>query len=259
MSKKLAKLGKVLGITALSVVMLFTAVQIAQADTDSRAVQLEQINAEAEALKASCPESPCVPTGPSLDTLAGEYGITRDAAAENQGKELLARIYRDHATTYMAALEQEGMYDALLFFISYNYGTTAELGAGERAGVISSWMSAKKEVQGDQVYVPNLLGEWQDIIKIANGRWPENVRNEVYEGDISMTTFQKVYNRTPNRANVHDDAAVMTMAYGLRPQPRNTNSEANAIGFFKGIYDRSPESAADWDIVRAIAYSGAVR
>jgi len=52
---------------------------------------------------------------------------------------------------------------------------------------------------------------------------------------------------------------MMTMAYGLRPQPRNINSENEAIGFFKLIFDKDPTSASDWDVVRAIAYSGATR
>jgi len=51
----------------------------------------------------------------------------------------------------------------------------------------------------------------------------------------------------------------MIMAYGLRPEPRNTQSESKAIGFFKGIFGYDPQSALDWDVVRAIAYSGATR
>lgn len=49
------------------------------------------------------------------------------------------------------------------------------------------------------------------------------------------------------------------MAYGLRPANRNMNSERNAIRIFKNIFKYNPKTAIDWDTVRAIAYSGAVR
>ncbi|MBI4779186.1 hypothetical protein HY797_01900 [Candidatus Falkowbacteria bacterium] len=57
----------------------------------------------------------------------------------------------------------------------------------------------------------------------------------------------------------NDNAAVTVIAYGLRPTARNTNSEKAAIKSFKTIYGHAPVSALAWDIVRAIAYSGAKR
>ena len=57
----------------------------------------------------------------------------------------------------------------------------------------------------------------------------------------------------------HDNAAVTVMAYGLRPANRNLNSEKAAIFTFKYIYKKSPATAEEWDVVRAIAYSGAKR
>ncbi|MFA4937543.1 MAG: hypothetical protein WC575_04665, partial [Patescibacteria group bacterium] len=62
-----------------------------------------------------------------------------------------------------------------------------------------------------------------------------------------------------SRANAHDDAAITVMAYGLRPLPRNLNSEKVAIKTFKALFGTNPVSATDWDTVRAIAYSGATR
>jgi hypothetical protein len=59
--------------------------------------------------------------------------------------------------------------------------------------------------------------------------------------------------------NPKDNAAVTVMTYGLRPAIRNMDSEKSAILIFEAIYDYAPSSAQDWDIVRAIAYSGAVR
>jgi len=59
--------------------------------------------------------------------------------------------------------------------------------------------------------------------------------------------------------NPNDNAAVTIIAYGLRPTHRNLDSEVNAIGFFKNIFKKSPSTANDWDVIRSIAYSGAIR
>jgi hypothetical protein len=105
--------------------------------------------------------------------------------------------------------------------------------------------------------VPTTADNWSDIIKIANGRWP-NERSEMSE-NRATEHFRKIYLREPNRANPHDDAAVTVIAYGLRPANRNMESESAAIKIFKAIYQYHPTSAVDWDVVRAIAYSGATR
>ena len=104
---------------------------------------------------------------------------------------------------------------------------------------------------------PSNESEWQDVIKIANGRWPTE-RNEAKE-QAAYEAFRKVYLREPDRSNPHDDAAITIIAYGLRPANRNTDSEKTAIKTFRYIYGFDPSSAVDWDIVRAIAYSGATR
>lgn len=57
----------------------------------------------------------------------------------------------------------------------------------------------------------------------------------------------------------NDNAAITVIAYGLRPVNRNLESEKAGIRIFKAIYGYDPESAVSWDIVRAIAYSGAIR
>jgi len=59
--------------------------------------------------------------------------------------------------------------------------------------------------------------------------------------------------------NKYENAAVTVVAYGLRPNNRNLNSEKAAILAFKYFIKRMPISAVDWDVVRAIAYSGAKR
>ncbi len=135
-------------------------------------------------------------------------------------------------------------------FIFYGTETTIKLGEGERAGVVNSYKSAFGKL-------PETVSDWEDIIKIANGRWPGEINEEAEEK--AMEKFRQIYLRDADRENAHDDAALVVIAYGLRPSDRNMQSEKNAIGFFRGIFGYAPDSATDWDIVRAIAYSGAKR
>ena len=95
------------------------------------------------------------------------------------------------------------------------------------------------------------------MIKIANGRWPSE-RNEDKEKEAAEL-FKKIYLREPNMENPNDNAAVTVIAYGLRPGNRHMESEEAAIQIFYSIIKYYPSSAVDWDMVRAIAYSGAVR
>ncbi len=139
---------------------------------------------------------------------------------------------------------------ALTNFIAYGSPATKKLGWGERAGVINSFRSAFGKI-------PETESDWQDIVKIANGRWT-NQRNDEAENSANLA-FKKVYLRSPDRSNPHDDAAVTIIAYGLRPMKRNLDSERAAIRIFASIYGNNPSSVTDWDVVRAIAYSGAIR
>ncbi len=139
---------------------------------------------------------------------------------------------------------------SLINFITYGTPTTLRLGEGERAGVVNSFKAAFGRL-------PQTETDWNDVIKIANGRWPEQ-RSEQTETN-AREAFYKIYLREPDMSNPHDNAAVTIIAYGLRPLDRNLESEKRAIQFFRAIYGYNPESATAWDIVRAIAYSGATR
>jgi len=121
---------------------------------------------------------------------------------------------------------------------------------GERAGVLYSYIHAYNKI-------PESISNWQDIIKIANGRWPGE-RNIISEKE-AITSFIKIYNRQPDFKINTDENAIMVMAYGLRPQNRNLNSEREAINSFRFIFKKMPLSTKDWDMVRSIAYSGARR
>jgi len=140
--------------------------------------------------------------------------------------------------------------NAITNFVAYGTDTTLILGAGERAGVVNSYKAAFGKL-------PTTADEWSDALKIANGRWPTE-RNEAAEASATAA-FKKIYLREPDRTNPNDDAAVTIMSYGLRPNQRNLDSEKAGILSFKAIYGHNPSSATDWDAVRAIAYSGAIR
>lgn len=139
---------------------------------------------------------------------------------------------------------------AIAYFIKYGTPTTIKLGSGERAGVINSYQSAFNKL-------PSTTADWSDVIKLANGRWP-TARSQQAEKNATEL-FKKIYQRTPNLKNANDNAAVTVIAYGLRPANRNTKSEQAAIKIYKGIFKKQPTVAIDWDMVRAIAYSGAKR
>jgi len=137
---------------------------------------------------------------------------------------------------------------AIADFIHFGTPTTLKMGSGERAGSIDSFQGAFNRL-------PTSLLDWQDVIKIANGRWPSQ-RSAIAEARAKIN-FKLVYSRAADMLNIYDNAAVTVMAYGLRPAARNLNSEKAAIKSFRFIFQRTPITAREWDVVRAIAYSGA--
>ncbi len=147
----------------------------------------------------------------------------------------------------------ERVRDAINNFITYGVDdNTKKLGAGERAAVIYSYKSAFGKL-------PETKIEMEDVIKIANGRWP-GVTNP--EAEVrAKERFREVYNRLPDMDNANDNAAVTIMAYGLRQRAENRNLESEKVGIkiFKGIYGHTPSTTEEWNIMQAITYSGATR
>lgn len=141
--------------------------------------------------------------------------------------------------------------NSIAYFINEGTPTTIILGSGERAGVLNSYMSVFEKL-------PTNTLEWQDVIKIANGRWPDERKLESEE-KAANSHFFTIYARQPDMDNPKDNAAVTVIAYGLRPAQRNLESEKAAIDIYRNIFGKAPIEATDWDLVRAIAYSGAVR
>jgi len=178
-----------------------------------------------------------------VSQLVAEIGQKRDLAAEgNYSQTIVETILRGTAAN-------EQTRNAITNFVTYGTQTTEALGAGERAGVVNSFKSAFGKL-------PTTQEDWNDVIKISNGRWPGQTNLETEKN--AQNAFRKIYLRNPDR-NPHDDAAITVMAYGLRPANRNMDSERAAIGYFTDIYRYNPKTASAWDIVRAIAYSGAKR
>jgi len=136
------------------------------------------------------------------------------------------------------------------YFIVYGTPGTYRLGAGERAAVINSYYQAYGRL-------PNSEAEWSDVLKIASGRWPSE-RNTAAEARAKVE-FKKVYARDAVMTNNIDENAIMVIAYGLLPLNRNLDSEKVAILTFKWVYGHNPVNALAWNVVRAIAYSGAKR
>lgn len=200
----------------------------------SAAQQIQNIVAEAATM-----------AGRNVAQVLAAVGAMQDAKAE-------AASQAKYTNSLVAGLKDvtAETKSAITNFITYGTLTTLKLGAGERAGVINSYKAAFGKV-------PSTEAEWSDAIKIGNGRWP-TARSAATEAKAALE-FKKVYKRTPNMQQVNDNAAVTVISYGLRPGNRNLNSEKAAIKSFKAIYGHNPVSALAWDIVRAIAYSGATR
>jgi len=197
-----------------------------------------------------------------IKSLAAVSSVIVEAVSNSEANEIYnndSRVDLDGITLSLyekiikqskVSLDQKTKY-AIAYFIHYGTKTTKVLGAGERAGVLNSYFSVYGKL-------PVSIDDWKDVIKIANGRWP-SVKNEQAEKNTQDKLFKKIYVRSANMINANDNAAVSVITYGLRPANRNMNSETNAIKIFKNIFKHNPLGAVDWDIVRAIAYSGAKR
>ncbi len=207
------------------------------------------------------PLAPIIPSPPPtiLEVIANEAGII---SAENL-QNLLAYLGKtaDPAGEQASLLKYQIILGldktltdagkmAVNDFIVYGTPATYRLGSGERAGVINSYFQAYGKL-------PSSESDWSDVIKIANGRWPSE-RNAAAE-DQAKLEFRKVYGRYPVLSNTYDQNAVIVIAYGLIPSQRRLSSEAVAIKIFGLHYGHAPADALAWNVVRAIAYSGAIR
>ncbi len=168
-------------------------------------------------------------------------------AARNNASE---KSYEARIKTLLGKIGDAEMLEKLVNFVTYGTSSTQVLGAGERLGVLNSYRAAYGKN-------PSTEAEWSDAIKIANGRWPSETNAKAEAR--AKATFKTIYKHNADMSNANENASVTVMAYGLRPANRNLNSEKVAVKNFRGIFGRAPSLATDWDMVRAIAYSGAKR
>jgi hypothetical protein len=196
----------------------------------------------------------------SITSLAGATAYVVEQVTDSEAKNIFKinsfiTLSSSEASAYSSVIASAGLVEQsvkqmIANFIHSGTPTTIILGSGERAGVIGSYRSAFGRL-------PLIVADWQDVIKIANGRW--TTEKSPSAEAIAKQTFRKIYLRDPNMAQANDNAAVNIMAYGLRPTRRNLASEKIAILSFRFIFKKNPVSSAEWDAVRAIAYSGAKR
>lgn len=71
--------------------------------------------------------------------------------------------------------------------------------AGERTGVLDSYLSTYDKM-------PRSESEWQDVIKIANGRWPDE-RVTSAETEAAAKHFARIYQRQADMKRPNDNAA----------------------------------------------------
>ena len=137
---------------------------------------------------------------------------------------------------------------SLSSFIQFGSPTTKRLGSGERAGVVNSYLTAFGAL-------PRTVYDWQDVIKIASGRWPAKKSQSAEE--TAVKNFKRIYRRAPDLKNAYDSNAIKIAAYGLAPVRRVMNNETKALNnTFKPVFGHTPSSAAEWNILRMISYSG---
>lgn len=186
-------------------------------------------------------DSEIVITG-DMATLRTSLGVLQCELQESEGHSRAIRVF--------SSIANESTRAQVSVFTACGTRTTLHLGAGERLGVVNSYRAAFGRL-------PLSVSDWNDVVKIANGRFPAEA-SATAEANAKVR-FRMIYRREPNMLNENDKAAVTVMAYGLRPLPRNLTSEGAAIVIFKAVFGYHPTSATDWDAVRAIAYSGAIR
>ncbi len=191
-----------------------------------------------------CDDAPSIATGQvqsMLDLMKVKRNLLSEKNAQDRYIKKLLSLAKDKQ------LSQQNI-NALINYVAYSGPRSLYLGEGERAGVLHSYLAAFG-------HLPRTEDEWCDAVKIATGRWTVE-RSDGSEKYAQDAFKSQVYKRDPKMDDQADQNAVMVMSYGLRPTPRSMEKESLAAKIFKGILKRLPQGARDWDMVRAIAYSG---
>lgn len=214
----------------------------------------------------------------ALNKATGGAVMRNEAAEDKTISDILPKLNIDlkallaAAQLSMAAMADDNgkpasvdaaMLERIVAYITYGTPTTLKIGAGERAGVLNSYIAACGKV-------PSTQDQWADLLKIAGGRFPTGACDLTKER--AGTNFKRVYKRDARKDNANDQAALTIMQYGLLPVKavkageqaaivpnRDTQKEKQAILAFKKIFGFYPSAATAWNVVRAIAYSGTQR
>ncbi|MFA6551819.1 MAG: hypothetical protein WCV41_04810, partial [Patescibacteria group bacterium] len=194
--------------------------------------------------KKVCP----APDEPNNDNASTTVDKINNESAEQQSEVLGVKI-EDSLPAQVSQTTIEAIFlmnGQIRDFVASGTESTANLGAGERAGVLSSYQTAFGKM-------PGTLTEWEDVIRISNGEMPNEI-NSVAE-EKAKIEFKRIFQREFNAENASDKKIIGMIAYGLRPVVRDLDLERVGIKKFVEIYQYLPSSTTDWDIMRAIAYN----
>lgn len=110
-----------------------------------------------------------------------------------------------------------------------------------------------------QVYnkTPNTTKDWTDAALIVSGQAPQTkvAANEA----VAKKIFVQVYKTQPNANSASDQKVIASLAYSLEPAKRSLPLEQKALTVYVSVYKHLPKSTPDWNIVKAVAYSGKVK
>lgn len=200
--------------------------------------------------------------GADKETVAQAIGVKADPKVEEKHEPLVANVI-EKADVKLKP-EEKAKVDN---FVTYGTKLTLKLGAGERAGVLRSFSAA---CDGK---LPVTDADWEAALRIANGRFP-GLKDCTATKDRAFTNFKLVYKRDANENNPNDAAAINIMQFGLLPtkQVKQTDGtyktipnrevekrEKPALNTFYKMYGYYPDKVTAWNVLKAIAYSGAVR
>ncbi len=203
----------------------------------ARAEQVKKIQATAALLVQN-----------NIDALLAQIGESRSQVEER----FTAMTYLKNIADDLKELSQN-IQEAIIAFVAYGVDKNSKaLGQGERAAVVYSYKDAYQKL-------PQTDREFSDMIKIINGRFPSE-RNSAQEKQ-ARAEFKRIYKRIGNTENINDNAALMIMTYGLQQmaEDRNLSSERVGMKTFVSVYKTLPAAISEWNIMRAITYSGAQR
>jgi len=176
---------------------------------------------------------------PDLTAILGNLGIARNESLESRLNSILVpRIASNETPADVLA--------SIRNFVDYGTQSTLRLGAGERAGSVASFKAAYG-------YLPVDACDWQNVIRLADTKMP---KRRVARDLAAYEKFKSAYKRAPRIGTLADTIAQSLSGYGIRPQTRDMDAERWAVGAFSGLFGHRPSSTDDWDLNRALAYSG---